>query len=101
MKKILPDLTATELTGAGRAPLIPVQPISVDEIALTATTYIERYKARKEAPRIEAAPENEHAVRLQEPRSRTGWHVASILAVGWPGNSACRCKLPVRAYLSR
>jgi hypothetical protein len=66
MKKILPDLTANEITGAGGTPLIPPRPVLVDEIALTAITLLDRARASAEAPKIEAAPENEAAVRLLE-----------------------------------
>jgi hypothetical protein len=66
MKKILPDLTATEVTGAGGAPLIPERPVSVDEIAATAIALLERHRVRTEAPAIEGEFENEPALRLLE-----------------------------------
>jgi hypothetical protein len=67
VKKILPDLTSSEITGANGAPLVPpAQPVSVEQLALTAITILERHKARTEAVEIEAVPESAEALLLLE-----------------------------------
>ena len=55
VRKILPDLTAAELTGPGGAPLVRAQVVDVRDIAATAIELLERARARREPVVIEGA----------------------------------------------
>jgi hypothetical protein len=70
VKKILPDLTSSEITGANGAPLIPeAAPVDVSVIAESAIVLLQRHRAKQGAASVIDLPEPvEHpdAMRLLE-----------------------------------